>query len=232
VRKFLEGATAKPSIRRKLEEVGLDDAECASAWRLLAELALAGDEPAPVDRDEAVVGARARLAVLGPSFARRVEAAALRVDPGLAQTLFARWSGSAPLAVSVPILLDAVAALANDPRPAAATLIAVLRKRRLGEDAQAELRLLVDQARGVGAGAPAAAAPRSREAILLALYRWWREWAETARATLPRRADQIRLGIARPRRPVQPEGEAPAPAEAPTPAGPSAEAPALAAPSA
>jgi hypothetical protein len=181
---------AVPRIRCALEAAGLDAAERDAAWDLLRALLppVAVDIP---ERDEAVLAARAFVEEKGPSFLRRVEHAARRVDAHLADSLFAGLSG--PAARTVPALLGRLDATAS---PA---LRARLRRLRLDE-AEAGLRAAVARGRGFGAAPVPEVPPHDRAALLLALHHWVREWSETARAVLPRRLDHIRLGIARMRR--------------------------------
>jgi hypothetical protein len=194
---ILMAVAAVPRICIALEAAGLDEAELDVAWTLLRELKppVAAFTP---ERDEEVLAARAYIDAAGPSFRRRVEYAARRVDADLAESLCRGLTGRA--AQSVPVLLDRLAAL-DEHAPAAAALRTRLRAR--GLDALAdELRAAVRRARGFGAAPlPPEAPPHDRDAILIALHAWVREWSEIARAVLPLRLDHIRLGIAKMRKP-------------------------------
>jgi hypothetical protein len=60
---------------------------------------------------------------------------------------------------------------------------------------------------------------------LIALYRWYRDWAETARMVITRRDYLIRLGMASRRHPkTEDDDPEPAPAPAPAPVSPTPDA--------
>jgi hypothetical protein len=100
-------------------------------------------------------------------------------------------------------VLQRLAALADDARDEAVALRTVLDRRHLGPATQQTLAALVDTARGIGRpplpDAVEPADPVDRDAVLVELYRWYKDWSATARAVLPSRKDHIRLGIARKR---------------------------------
>jgi hypothetical protein len=140
------------------------------------------------------------LRILRASLGRRFPAQAAFVLDGVESA-----QGAGAILV-VATLLDRLDALATDParkktRAADREALDLVTQRGYGPDRLKALRALVKQAQSSPAALPSAATAASddpsRAAALVALYAWWKEWSEIARAVIRRRDHLILLGLAR-----------------------------------
>ena len=194
----------RPAIRQAMDAAGFSAAEAAEGMRLVMAVAEVVEGPAVasvVDRDAA--NAQRRLASEGVAFLKRTEAALARRSPVIAAELFAGLDATLAPGVPVHLVVDRLTALSADARPEAGDGLALPQWAGLGAAQRLALTDLVRLVTGQGAApalnADAEGAKAARQANLLALYRWYQEWAETARAVAPRRQDLIALGLAHPR---------------------------------
>src|SRR5205807_1567213 len=135
---------------------------------------------------------------------RRIRAALERLHPDAAAFVFAgglQASTGAEAVVGVATLLDRLDGLEDGgdrkaTRKADHAALATLEQRGITKHERARLRVLVKSAQTLGhAEAPAAeAAPSDRERALGELYRWHKDWSETARSVVKKRAHLITLG--------------------------------------
>lgn len=206
---FLIVLAQRPALRRALAGVGFSEAEAAEGMRLISRLAL--PDPAVFEPDAtspAHAAAEARLAVDARALFKRGRAALERAVPEVAAELFDDLPAGTPGTLTIIHLVQRLRALQADPRPAAAQAVAVLEARGLGrahlEILQGSLDVVMHMAPRPPVSAQAAAPVESHQARLLALYLWYREWAEAAHATFTKRQDLIALGLAKPQRRAPP----------------------------
>jgi hypothetical protein len=171
----------------------------------LPYLASARVAMAPPTNGAQVTAALHTLAGEGMTYVRCVHGALARHASGLVESVFAEVDlDQAPVLV-VHRVLAALSALSTDPRPDAATAVALLERRGLGAARRAELSAQVRVATAQTlAAAPvvaldAEARRAARDEALLGLHRWYTEWAEMARALSRNRRELIVIGLARPR---------------------------------
>lgn len=217
VLKFLSGLSTNDTIRALLEARGYSNDDHQEGWRLL--LAVTGyKRNDAADAFVPTINKVVRDAITEldawdePNF-RVIRAALERRHPDQATFVFANDLSAAQGAaavLSVATLLDRLDALDQSDerkktRKADHAALETLSKRGITAAERKRLRALVDVVRNAErSSAPAAVvSPRSEAAApptddqRLALYEWFREWAEIARATVRRKDYLILLGLAK-----------------------------------
>jgi hypothetical protein len=198
---FLRAIATNQSIRYALLGAGYSDAEQAEGWKLLlAATGYAQQKPSP-DADAAARRAITELDEWDETGFRRIHAALERHHPEQDAFVFAGLEPSrGPAAViGVAKLLDRLDQLdkGNEAERAA---IATITKRGITAELRAHLRSLLTVAQSVGpVDAPSApdASTVTQQQALEALYAWYKDWSETARAVIRRRDHLILMGLAK-----------------------------------
>lgn len=216
--KFLGAVSTNRAIRAVLAKRGYTQTDHDRGWQLTLK-ASGYRRPVPVVLD--TPASRDAIAAIDawdePNF--RVARAALAGDfPEQNAFVFQDLTPQTGVAAvaSVTTFLDRLDALENgkdrkDTRKADHAALAKLASRGIDPAERARLRTLLDTARGPSAEAPADAEPavdpaaddqEQREAKL-ALWRWYVEWREVARADIKRKDHLIQLGMAERKPPVK-----------------------------
>ncbi|MFO0605963.1 MAG: hypothetical protein U0324_22450 [Polyangiales bacterium] len=215
--RFLVALARNPRVMAQLRARGFTAQVQAEGWALVDRVAGRGTE-VPVEAyppDESVERAIERIDAWVTTNVPVMKAALQRHYPAQFTFLFADGLGVAhgPDAVRVAATLVArFGTLASSPERAATrdddrAALALLATRGVTDDDRARLaarvtsvqRAAVAQADEVD-GDVARSLPPPADDPRAALHAWFSEWSEIARAVVPRRADQIRLGLASPRR--------------------------------
>ncbi len=247
---FLKGVGKAPTVYALLAQAGYTEEEHARGWKLLLQAtgapgavgAAAGAGPtaaaqATMELDAWDEGGMARIDAALES--RFPEQHALVFADGLGPSTGAR------AVIGVELLLTRIAALESGKgRPKASqkadrAALELLEARGITRKERARLAALVAQAQTVEALGPVPDLDTPRREALLSLLGWYRDWAKTAKAVLPKRAQLITVGLAKRRSrkdaaapPVEPAPTPTAPVTAPvastpvTPGAPAAAAPA------
>jgi hypothetical protein len=225
VLKFLGAAGKSLGIRAILRKHGYSDEDHREGWELLHEVTGFTEAEPPEVEDAAVASATTELDAWDEPNFRMARAALERRHPEQAKFVFLELEPQAgPGAViSVKKLLDRLDALEKaterkKTRKEDHAALETLAKRGMTKEERDRLRELVHIAMAANAGEAEAedeagsADPKgpvvdSEEHVgtLLALHGWYREWSETARATIKRRDYLIRLGLAHRKKPRKPE---------------------------
>jgi hypothetical protein len=196
---FLRAIGAHAGVRALMKHEGYTLDDDREGWRLLnAACAMRPDAPDPPDDGPA----RTAMAELQAWTARnlaRLVAAVERLHPE-EMRLFAgidRDAGSAVESVVVVAkLLERVADREAGGAETAA-VVATLARRGLTMSERTRLASVVALAQSTPpvAAAAAPAQPATHEADLVALYRWYTDWATTARAVVARKDYLVALGL-------------------------------------
>lgn len=189
---FLRASGAHAGIRGALARAGFSADDHREGWTLLEAVCAYGTYGIDPAEDEPAQTANVRITAWVQTHFPRLRTALARVHPE-ALPLFA--------GIESPAAEESVLALATwlsrldvlEPTSSACTTLA---RRGLTEAVRAELHALVHTAQGAPRveSAPVLRAPREQE--LLALHRWYTDWAGTARAVITRRDYLIALGLA------------------------------------
>jgi len=215
---FLRGIAKLPVVHSLLAGAGFDADEYQLGWKLLHDAAgYNATPPAPPART-AALEAQESLDAWDEDGMRRIRAALYPFHQAQEEFVFAGGLGpsTGPEAVvGVSLLLGRPAALKDGPdrkatRKADHAALATLAKRGFDDAEIARLTALVKTATTVAAPAAEGPGPVGVEA-LVALYEWYRDWADTAKSVVKKRAHLITLGLAK-RRASKGEAEAEAPA--------------------
>jgi hypothetical protein len=202
---FLAALARRPDLRAHLAPLGFDAAAAAEGAALLTALLVPPAEaPVPLRPDAPTAAAAlAQVAVDGRRWATRVRATLTARAPALGARLFAALPAEPVLALVA--VLGRLRVLATDAEPETAAVLALLEARGLGLGAAQALETRLAALTGRSPAEPRVpaalqdAAVAEHRARRVALYLWYREWAEIARSALPRRHDLIALGLAAPR---------------------------------
>jgi len=220
--KFLQGVGNSPSIRQQLAAVGYTEAEHAMGWALLQKVS-----GYTVDRPALGIGVDADVndtthaldAWDEPNFAR-IHATLERSFPEQADFVFqdlqpARGPGAV---LTVATLIKRMEALESAPERKATrkqdhAALELLASRGYTKDEWKRLKGLVLTAqRGTPAEAAAGPEPsptplaQDKEAALIELYFWLKEWSTTAKSVLKRHDERIHVGVATRKPPVRKKG--------------------------
>ena len=225
VLKFLRGAGTSRVLAALLATRGYTAARHREGWKLLHAVSGFDDSAPALVEDTAVREAIVEIDAWDePNFRVAHAALALRY-PEQDQALFA--GGLAPATgvaavVTVKTFLDRVDALEKEGSKASREAASLLAERGITKEERKRMRALLATAESAAniVGAPMEAAdPAARKGELVALYAWWVDWSEVARAVVKRRDHLIRLGLANRKKKAaaQPPVVAPTP-DVPTPA--------------
>lgn len=198
---FLVGVGESQAIRSALGAKGYSSEEHDYAWSRLSRLSTLAPLP------EATIQGPVRDALItidawdDKSFPA-IRAALLRLHPQQAEFVFKDLEpkGGAESLLAVSTFLDRLDALENSParastRSADREALATLSTRGYTAQERARLRQLIATAKTVVFVKPISDAERQQ--TLRELHAWHTDWATTAKNVLARRADRIRLGIAK-----------------------------------
>lgn len=217
---FLRAIATRVEIRAAMLAAGYTEEEQAHGWKLLLEAAGYVATPLPQIDDQKARAAITELDAWDEPGFRRIHAALSRLHPEQDAFVFAGLEPAQGIGaiVTVATLLDRLDALESSPdraatREADKAALATLAQRgidRTIRERLAELVLIAQSARApeVPEPAPTTAA---RDAALLELRAWYRDWSETARAVIRRRDLLVLMGLARRRSPKQKDAPVPAP---------------------
>jgi hypothetical protein len=198
---LLRAVATHQQVRFAMASAGYGDAEQAEGWQLLlAAAGYAAPRPAQ-DADAVARQAITELDDWDEAGYRRIHAALERLHPAQDAFVFAGLEPNrGPTAVlGVAILLDRLDQLETG-SDADRAAIATLEKRGISAAVRQHLRGLVALAQSAKPAGPAAAfegAPSMQQQALQALYAWYRDWSETARAVIRRRDHLILMGLAK-----------------------------------
>ncbi len=203
---FLRGIARYPQIQSLLEPNGYTPEHHSKGWNLT--LAAIGAPSATAVSAPVMTPAHQAMMTLDawdePGFAR-IDAALETSFPVQHAFLFADGLAASVGAAAVAGVQTMLARLdtltSGKDRPKAShkkdeAAVALLAERGIDKAERARLSGLVKQATSLG---PAAAPvdDTKRQAALLAVYLWHREWSKTARAVITKRAYLISLGLAK-----------------------------------
>lgn len=219
VTRFMSAITAVPAIGRPLAQIGLNDAEMAEGRRLL--MAALGDLPAQrLQGTDAISAAAARVALneldqSDEALVTRVRAALTHHHPALATLVLQDLKAGTGIAAvkAVTTLVARIRALPDEGEEGRAAR-ALLARRGFTDAELDRLDGLVKTALGDASLdaaqleaaateaelAEQAQAEAARQAVLVDLDAWWRDWSQSARAVIRRRDHLIRLGLLKRRR--------------------------------
>ncbi len=235
---FLRAIGTNAAIRNAMGAAGYTEADHEEGWKLL--LGVAGFAPGaqPVSmHDASARSAIAELDAWDESGFRRIRAALDRFHPEASRELFEGVTAStgAGAVVAITTVLDRLDAFESGSEAHKAA-VATLDKRGIGKNVRQQLRDLIAIAKK--AELPATLPQPATESVeqsekLGALYAWYRDWSETARAVVRRRDHLQQLGLAQRKRskrsedvggdePAEPgiepvPGPAPSPSPSPSP---------------
>jgi hypothetical protein len=193
---FLRTIGANPGVRAVLRKGGYTIDDDREGWRLLHEAcALRPDAPDPPEEG----AARAAMAEIERWVARnfsRLVAAVERLHPDETR-LFAGIDGAGSPGESVVVLAKLLERVGEmEPDGAAAAVVETLAQRGLTASERARLAAVVLAAQSVPPVDRDGMPHETREAELVALYRWYTDWATTARAMIGRNDYLVALGLA------------------------------------
>lgn len=225
---FLRGVGTQERIMIALASRGYTRADHVEGWRRLE--AAGGFDPSAIDEpfSTGVAEAIAKLDEWATDNYPVIQAS-LRVrfpEQHFFLTTNLELERGAAAVLMVKQLCDRMDALVDAPeredtRPEDASALQLLAQRGIGDDARRRLRVLIAAAQAAPAVDPdelqeEAAQEEAQLRALQELRVWFEEWSAIARVAVSRRADLIRLGLAR-RRPRSEMAE-PGPVPAPAPA--------------
>jgi hypothetical protein len=204
---LINGLGKLPNLASAMEAAGFTGDEAALGFSLLdrATNPAARAVVAPATNGARVTAALQTLAGEGMAYVRCVHGTLARHVSGVLSSVFAEVDPEQAPVLLVHRVLTALGALDTDPRPEAATAVALLERRGLGAARRAELAALVRVATAQtlapvpGPALDVEARRAARDQALIDLYRWYAEWAEMARALARNRRELIVIGLARPR---------------------------------
>jgi hypothetical protein len=200
---FLVAMGTKHRLRARFEKAGYRKRDHREGWTLLGALGYGLDTGGPVaEEPNEPMTALAAIKEWEVRGFRRARAALNRHFPEQADFVFAGL-GEIDGILAVMTFLERLNALESAPdrkatRKVDHAALALLEQRGIGKRERATLQKLADTA-STDANAPVAPTPRNAGKVedqLLALHRWYEDWAETARAVFKRRGDLILLGLA------------------------------------
>lgn len=191
---FLMAIATRAPIRALMVEGGFRAEDHAEGWRLLAAAGRLREDARTSSSQLRAQKALKEINDWLSTNARRFRAALERLHPD-AVALFPEldWRYPMDVLLAAARLLER---LQHGPEAADAALMATLAQRGLTTPEIQRLSQLVVEAQSAGDSAAAAPELESRTDELLELYRWYRDWAESARRFVQRRDYQIQLGIA------------------------------------
>ena len=222
---FLRGISQNSLIHALLAQAGYTPEDNRQGWeRLLKASGYRPDQPAPAVTGSPAFDAMVAIDAWDEDGFRRIRSALTRLHPEQAAFVFegqlAACTGPSAV-VGTATLLDRLEDLENGKERKATrkddhAALETLAKRGIDKAERARLRKLVDTAQTVdknpwveGKDTPTAV---ERRAALTDLYAWFKDWSETARAVVKKRAHLITLGLAKRKSPSR---KAPAEPEAP-----------------
>ena len=219
---FLRGVAQQPVIYALLASAGFTVEEYQTGWALVHKAAGYTPNmplPPPVGASPAF-DAMSTLNEWDEDGMRRIRSGLTRLYPEQEAFVFA--GGLAPStgpesAVGVRLLLDRIDALESgegrpDTQAQDQAAVALLAKRGFHANERARLRALVNAAESLEEAPEPPALPvplgsKEREDALFELYKWLKDWSDTAHSVLKKRAHLITLGLAKRRKKAKaPEG--------------------------
>ena len=213
---FLAALGMDAELQDEMNQHGYRPEDHEEGWRLL--LKASSSKIRFVGRQSLAAAAIQALDAWDEVGFLKAQAALVHRFPAQAEFIFADLGPSqGPAAVlGVATFLDRLDALEKgtgreDTRDADAKALELLAIRGIGTDERARLRALIGDAQLAPKVDPqgTAALEAAHEVDMLALYAWYFEWSERARAIFTNRAARIQLGIAKRRKPNGDEVEEP-----------------------
>jgi hypothetical protein len=196
---FLRAVGTHSPLRVALKAGGYGSADHAEGLRLLAAACPYLEDAFDPTADQTARNAAAELENWAKKHLMRLRAAITRLHPDVVTFFPARVPEGAAVILVVGTLLDGVARLETEPD--GAHVLDTLKQRGLDEEQLRHLALLVRDAMHAEpppvrstsrAGVEDAEAPNAE---LVALHRWYDDWAGTARALVGRKDWLIRMGL-------------------------------------
>jgi len=198
---FLRGVGTCPAIREALAAHEYTPEEHARGWALLEAASghPLGALPSASERarESEVRAAIATIVKWAPPAFRRLRALLRRAHPEALDRLLAGITATRGFGAvgEVQALLDRLDELEREER--ALPLLATLAARGFTKSERDRLRTLVTTVQRAPLGVGGSTDTPDFDEALIALYRWVRDWSETAHTVIVRRDHLIRLGIAR-----------------------------------
>ena len=208
-------------IHSALAANGLSDAEVDAGWALVHKVCNYKQPPLTSQIDTRIRDALVEVDAWDEPHLARISATVARLHPDQFDAMMDNLEPATGAAAVVVVerVLDRLDAFEKSPDEQQRAVVATLAARGYDSKERARLRALVKIAKSATTLPPVTGDPDEvHQQDLLALYRWYREWAATARAVLTRRDHLIRLGLAN-RHSNADDAPAPTP-PAPTPAAP------------
>lgn len=213
---FLRGIYQNPVIHALLAQAGYTPEDHRQGWeRLLEASGYRAGQPAPTVGGSPAFDAMTTLDAWDEDGFRRIRSALTRLHPEQAAHVFAGKlvASTGPSAVvGVATLLSRLDDLENGKKRAATRMkdhaaLETLAKRGIDKAERARLRKLVEAALTVDKkptiAVKASPTAAERRAALVELYHWYKDWSETAKAVVKKRAHLITLGLARRKSPTK-----------------------------
>jgi hypothetical protein len=207
---FLRGISQNPMIHALLAQAGYTPDDNRQGWeRLLKASGYRPDQAAPAVTGSPAFDAMVALDAWDEDGFRRIRSALTRLHPEQAAFVFEGQlaASTGPSAVlGVAAIVNRLDELENGKdrkatRKSDNAALQTLAQRGIDKAERARLRELVEIAQTVdkkptieGNDLPTAA---ERRAALIDLYAWFKDWSETARAVVKKRAHLITLGLAK-----------------------------------
>jgi hypothetical protein len=217
---MLQAVGTMVSINEALVAEGFSQAEQDHAWGLLHNICNYHKDSAASPIDSRVRNAIVELDAWDEPNLARISATVGRLHPDQYDAMMRNLEATTGVAAVLVVerTLDRLDELEKSTDEKQRAVVATLAARGYDTKERKRLRDLVTVAKSAPTLPVVGADPDEvRLQDLLALYRWYRDWSETARAVITRRDYLIRLGLATRRQPAT-EADAPQPQPAPLPA--------------
>ncbi len=219
---LLRGVASNPVIHSHLAAAGFQSSDYQEGWkRLHAASGYVPEATAPLVKSTVVV-AMQQLDRWDEDGFRRIRSGLERLHPAQAAFVFAGGlaaSEGAQAVIGVKTLLFRLNELESGHEREATrnedhAALKTLSDRGITKAERSRLQGLVDTAETLTEPPvlPALAASAARQQALLALYAWYKDWAETARSVVKKRSHLITLGLAKRKAPKKLPEAPPTPA--------------------
>ncbi len=199
---FLRAVGTHPPLRVALKAGGYGPSDHAEGLRLLAAACPYLDDGFDPTADRTARSAAAELEAWAKKHLMRLRTAMERLHPDFVVLFPDRLPEGAEVILVVDTLLERSAELETEPN--GAHVLDTLRQRGFDEELRRHLAELVRDAKHAEPPSPSRERTEDAtlpDAALVALHRWYDDWAGTARAIVDRRDWLIRMGLADRRRP-------------------------------
>jgi hypothetical protein len=200
---FLRAVGTHPPLRVALKAGGYGASDHAEGLRLFAAACPYLDDAFDPTADRTARDAAAELEAWAKKHLMRLRTAMERLHPDVVALFPDRLPEGAHVLLVVSTLLERLAQLETEPN--GAHVLDTLRRRGFDDELRRHLAELVRNAKHAEPP-PSPSRERTEDATvpdpaLVALHRWYDDWAGTARAIVGRRDWLIRMGLADRRRP-------------------------------